>query len=98
MAKTIVWTKRANNRFNDIAEYLNQEWGEKVAQTFAEQAYGIIETLSEFPELGPVENEKRGIRGFSLTRHNKLFYRYTKDRLIILNIFDNRKHTNKKRY
>ena len=42
------------SRFNDIAEYLNEEWGEKLAQTFAEQTYGIIETLSEFPELGPV--------------------------------------------
>ena len=98
MANTIVWTKRASNRFNDIAEYLNEEWGEKVAQSFAEQTYGIIETLSEFPELDPVENEKRGIRGFLLTKQNKLFYRYTKHRLIILNIFDNRQHPNQKRY
>lgn len=34
MAKKIVWTKRANNEFNKIIDFLEQEWGINVTQNF----------------------------------------------------------------
>lgn len=30
MAKKIVWTKRANIKFNNIIDYLEKEWGSNV--------------------------------------------------------------------
>ncbi len=98
MAKTIVWTQRAVNKFHAIEEYIEDEWGALVAEKFANQTYGIIETLAEFPELGTVENEKLGIRGFTLTKQNTLFYRDTYHKLIILNFFDNRQNPDNKKY
>jgi plasmid stabilization system protein ParE len=32
MAKEIVWTKRANGKFNKIIGYLESEWGENVTK------------------------------------------------------------------
>lgn len=35
MAKKIVWTKRANTKFNRVVSYLEKEWGERVTENFA---------------------------------------------------------------
>ncbi|MBS1979022.1 MAG: type II toxin-antitoxin system RelE/ParE family toxin [Bacteroidetes bacterium] len=73
MAKKIVWTRRANNKFNKIIDYLEQEWGPNVTQNFVRKTYDIIDLISDQPELGTLENHERKIRGFLLTKHNRLF-------------------------
>jgi plasmid stabilization system protein ParE len=98
MAKRIVWSKRGIKRFNDIADYLDSEWGTVIAQDFATKTYGILYTLSNYPNLGTVENKEKEIRGFPISKHNRLFYRCTENDLIVLNIFDERQHPNKRLY
>ena len=96
MAKKIVWTKRASSNFNKIIEFLADKWGEKVTTNFVKRAYGIIELLSEQPTLGSLERPKENIRGFPITKHNRLFYRITGTELILLNFFDARSGKKKK--
>lgn len=88
MVREIVWTKRANYKFNTILEYLELEWGYRVTRNFIKRTYDIIQLNSENPELGTLENQERNIRGFLLTKHNRLFYRFTDTELIVLNFFD----------
>lgn len=90
MAKKIVWTKRANAKFNRIIEYLEQEQGYRVTQNFVTKTYDIIELISEQSDLGTIENPERKIRGFLITKHNRLFYRATDKEIILLNFFDTR--------
>lgn len=47
MVRKIIWTKRANLKFNKIIDYLGKEWGENVTESFVRKAYGIIELISE---------------------------------------------------
>jgi plasmid stabilization system protein ParE len=75
MAKKIIWTKRANKRFDKIIDYLQEEWGERVTENFVVRSYDVIELLSEYPNMGTLENSKKSIRGFLITKHNRLFYR-----------------------
>ena len=98
MAKKIVWTKRANARFNQIIEFLEIEWGETVTSSFVKKTYGIIDLLSTQPSLGSIEKRDLNIRGFLITKHNRLFYRETRDSIIILNLFDTRSGSRRKRY
>ena len=98
MAKKIVWTKRANSRFNQIIEFLEVEWGETVTRSFVKKTFSIIELLSTQPSLGSVERGDLNIRGFLITKHNRLFYRETRDSLIILNFFDTRSGSRRKKY
>ncbi len=98
MARKIIWTKRANAKFNKIIEYLEQEWGLSVTQNFIKKTYDIIELISDQPDLGTIENPKKNIRGFLLTKHNRLFYRVTGDEIVVLNFFDTRSDTKRKRY
>jgi plasmid stabilization system protein ParE len=92
MAKAVVWNHRASNSFNSIIEYLEQEWGDSVTKNFVDRTYQIIEFLAEHPEMGPIENHEKQIRGFVITKHNTLFYRIEDKRIILLNFFDNRQH------
>lgn len=98
MAKKVVWTKRASKKFDKIVEYLETDWNENVIRAFVQQTESILELLSENPELGTIEHPKKGIYGFHLTKHNRLFYRFDDSRLIVLNLFDNRQHPKRKRY
>jgi plasmid stabilization system protein ParE len=90
MARKIVWTKRANSKFNKIIEYLEREWGLSVTQSFVKKTYDIIELISDQSNLGTIENPEKNIRGFVLTKHNRLFYRVTENEIILLNFFDTR--------
>jgi len=98
MAKKIVWTKRANIKFNRIIDYLEQDWGPNVTQNFVKKVYGIIDLISDQPDLGTVENHEKKIRGFSLTKHNRLFYRVTDKEIILLNFFDTRSGHKRRRF
>ena len=95
MAKKIIWTKRANKRFDKIIDYLQEEWGERVTENFVVRNYDVIELLSEYPNMGTLENSKKSIRGFLITKHNRLFYRVNEKELILLNFFDTRQRKNK---
>ncbi len=98
MALKIYWTKRADKKFNQILNYLQEEWGESVASAFIRKVYDLLNILSEFPEIGTIENEEKGIRGFTLIKQVNLFYRISGDKVILLNFFDNRQHPGKKNF
>ena len=98
MAKKVVWTNRANHKFNKIIDYLELEWGPNVTRNFVRKTYDIIELICDQPELGTLENSDKMIRGFLLTKHNRLFYRVTEREIILLNFFDTRSGQKRKRF
>ncbi|MBL4587257.1 MAG: type II toxin-antitoxin system RelE/ParE family toxin [Flavobacteriales bacterium] len=81
-----------------LSNNLEIDWNEKVVSAFVQKTEAILGLISENPKLGTLENVERDIRGFGLTKHNRLFYRVEKERIIVLNLFDNRQHPKKKRY
>lgn len=98
MAKKVVWTVRASKKLDAIVDYLETDWNERVVRAFVQNTQSILDLLAENPKIGTVENSSKAIYGFRLTKHNRLFYRVEKDRLLVLNIFDSRQHPKKKRY
>lgn len=90
MAKEIIWTKRANQKFNNIISYLEEEWSESVTEDFVRTTYNKIELLTEQPYLGSLENSELDIRGILISKHNRLFYRVVDDKVILINFFDTR--------
>lgn len=98
MALKIIWSKRAEKKFDKIIEYLNQEWGERVTTAFVKKVYDFLDILSEFPEIGTIEHKKRNIRGFTIVKQVNIFYKISKNRIIILNFFDNQQDYRKKRF
>ena len=60
MALAIYWTRRADKKFDQIIDYLFIEWGESVAKAFTRKVYDFLDILSEFPEIGTIENKEKG--------------------------------------
>jgi plasmid stabilization system protein ParE len=98
MALEICWSKRADTKFDKILEYLSEEWCERVTRNFVKKVYSFLEILSEYPEIGTIENEEKGIRGFTVVKEIDLFYKVTRDKIILLDFFDNRQNPEKKRF
>ena len=98
MALEVQWSKRADRKFDKIIEYLLIEWSEQVTSAFVRKVYDLIETLSEFPEIGTLENKGKGIRGFTIVKQVNIFYKVSGNRMIILDFFDNRQAPEKKRF
>ena len=98
MALEIFWSKRADNKFDDILDYLNSEWGERVTSAFVKKVYDFLDILVEFPEIGTLENAERNIRGFVIVKQITVFYRLSGDNIILLNFFDNRQNPKRKKY
>jgi len=90
MALEIVWSKRTDEKFDLILDYLTKEWSTKVTKAFVKKVYDFIDILSEFPEIGTLENRDKAIRGFVIIKQVSVFYTIRNNRIIILNFFDNR--------
>jgi plasmid stabilization system protein ParE len=96
MALKIVWSKRAILRFDHIVSFLVSEWGEKSAKDFIIKVFDFLDTLSEFPEIGSLENKEKNIRGFTILKQVNLYYRIKDDAIILIIFFDNRQNPKKK--
>jgi len=98
MALKIVWSKRAYQKFDQITSYIQAKWGEKPTREFISKVFDFLEILSEYPELGSLENKENNIRGFTIVRQVTIFYRISGDRIVIVLFFDNKQSPTRKRF
>ena len=98
MAKEIKLTKRAQQKLVKIAEYLEEEFGVSVAQTFSARIIDFFEVLSNYPSLGTLVDNKKDVYGFVLSKQITVFYRAKEAEIIVLNLFDNRMNPKKSKY
>jgi plasmid stabilization system protein ParE len=92
MALKVKWSKYADQSFDRILAYLEAEWDEKATRAFVHRTHEFIDLLSEFPEIGSLENPERQIRGFVLIKQITVFYTRKEDVIILLNFYDNRRN------
>jgi plasmid stabilization system protein ParE len=98
MALEIFWSKKADERFDEITDYLESEWGEKSARVFAKKVYDLLDILIELPEIGTIEKKELNIRGILVVKQITLFYQVRSTKLILLNFYDNRQGPVVKKY
>jgi len=90
MHKHVIWSPLSENDFQQILNYLNENWDYKVANHFIDLTEQIVNQISINPRQYPIIYRKKSIRKCVLTKHNSLFYRVRKDRIEILRIYDTR--------
>ena len=98
MALEIHWTTQADRKFDKIIEFLLKEWNQRVTESFVKIVYDTIDILAEFPEIGTIEYNEKGIRGFTIVKQINVFYKIIGNKIIILDFFDNRQTPEKKRF
>jgi len=98
MALEILWSKQADIRFDSILQYLEEEWGQHSVSLFVKKVYDFLDLLSEFPEIGTIENKEHNIRGFGIVKQIRIFYQIRENMIVLLNFYDNRQSTKRKKY
>ena len=91
MAKKIIWSQRALNEFNEILEY----WAERnqsdiYSRKLAVQIIKSVDKIGKFIYIGKeTEDEKARVY---LSGNYSIFYEISKDAVIILCVWDNRRN------
>ena len=93
---SISFTKRAQNNYNSLKNYLLEEWGKSTESAFEQKTIDFLDLLKEFPEMGSIELPDKQIRGFQLTKQTRIFYRIKEQNIILLSFFDVRQNPKKK--
>jgi plasmid stabilization system protein ParE len=95
MSKQIVWSPLSEDDFSRILDYLNKNWGEKVASQFIDLTESFLTQVAINPRQYPVIYKQKKIRKCVLTKHNTLYYRDSKAQIDILRIYDTRQDPDK---
>jgi plasmid stabilization system protein ParE len=98
MALEVVLTKRADRKLDKIIKYLLKEFGSRVTKLFVKKLHNFFEQIAEYPEMGTLENDIKGIRGFTIVKQVNIFYIVENNQVKILDFFDNRRSPMKKRF
>ena len=98
MALSIYWSKRADQKFDGIIEYLQTKWSERIARSFVRKTYEFLDLLLDYPEIGSVENKENGIRGYTIVKQVTVYYIIRDERIVLLNFFDNRQNPQQRKF
>ena len=94
MAIKIIWTNKAEKTFDDIIEYLQNQWSEKSAIKFVRKANEIINSISLNPYTFQKSN-KENIRLAVIMKHTSLYYEIIESKIYLLIFWDNRQNPQK---
>jgi len=98
MGVVVYWSGKAEKKLQSIVDYLETNWGLNSASKFVKSVSEFIDVLSDFPEIGTVEHAELNIRGFVVVKQVTIFYQIRKNKIVILNLYDNRQNPKKKRF
>ncbi len=94
MAYEIIINKRFTKKLQGVLDYLEHEWGVRVATEFLDKVQSRIFRLQTFPFTGTLTSV-RNVRSTIITRHNRMYYRIVKNKVVILNMYDTRRKKRK---
>jgi len=89
MARTVVWTSRAERIFTSILEYyVDRNNSKKYSRTLNTKVNTATNLLSKYPNLG-FKTEIEDVRVF-IKDNYKIFYLVTKSKIVVLLVWDSR--------
>lgn len=93
----VILSPLAENKLEEITDYLLAEWGNKVKQDFLSKLTSKIEQISLQPESCQKSKELGGIYKCVVTKQNTFYYRINsqKNILEVITFFDTRQHPTK---
>lgn len=83
-------TKSASIRLEELFNYSENEWSEKVKNDFIKKFENAIYQIQKFPEIAPKSNIISNLHKYVVTKQTSIIYRIDEKSITILTIFDNR--------
>lgn len=95
MEYQIIWLPKAEERFQEIIEYLDYKWNDKVIADFIERTETVLLQIKRRPTMFR-HSAKMNIYEVLITKHNLLLYQIKGSRIELLTFFDSRQNPKKK--
>ena len=96
MVTKVKINKKAAQRINLIAEYLESEFSFNAAEKFVDNTYETIEKIQKHPTRGRKVASSKTVRFVPIDKHRILFYRVKSATLIVVDLFDTRQNPSKR--
>ena len=93
--REIIISTRAQKNINNLFEYLELKWSEKVRKEFALKLYSVVKTIRANPESFPKSDINSNYNKFVITKQSTLYYRYNSKQVRVLSLFDTGQNPNK---
>jgi len=74
-----------------VYEYLVKEYSAKTAFNFLNILQQRVELILQYPEIGKLSQKRQNIRSVTLPPHNRIYYRFSKNSIELLCLFDMRR-------
>jgi len=91
----IIWTDRADELKNEIADYILVNFGYKARKNFLTEVYETVLLLATNPFMGKIEpileDRPQTYRSLVINHINKVVYRAEDDRIVVVAIWDCRR-------
>ena len=98
MVKQIRWNVDADEKFESISSYLNDNFSLKAASNFADAVYGKIEMLTLYPEIGRTSPIDPSVFFVRVGKTHLMFYSFDGVELVIIDFFDTRQNPKLRKY
>ena len=92
MAKRIRWTFEAEETFERVIAYLEQEWSEKEIIRFVRSTEKILQLISHYPEIFRRSGKQKNVHEALVTRHNLLLNKVYPRHIDLLVFWDTRQN------
>jgi plasmid stabilization system protein ParE len=95
MANNLFWTERALIEYEKLIDYLLEEWGEEITLKVRLEIDQTIDRIKNSPEHFPIFLKSKKIRRCVASPQTSIFFRVSKDVIILISLFDNRQNPKK---
>ena len=91
----IKWTLNAQNELNAIYDYLEENWTIREIINFSTELERVLSIICKFPHIFPASLAKKSVRRCVISKQTSLYYKISKNQIVIISLFDNRRNPNK---
>lgn len=85
----VIWQHEAEETFNKIINYLQQNWNDQVINNFINRVDEVIEIIQNDPTLFPLHRSSKVVHKCIVTEHITLYYKVINSSAIDLLTFWN---------
>lgn len=91
----VIWTRKANESFNGIVDYLLEIWNVRIATNFVDIVDHTIKQIVKNPEMFKFSEYYKLSRAAFITKHTTMFYQILEDTIAIEYCWGNYDHPEK---
>ncbi|WP_264532035.1 type II toxin-antitoxin system RelE/ParE family toxin [Flavobacterium sp. N502540] len=93
--RQIIISDLAQSAIENLLEYLEVKWSERIRKKFAIKLYQTVKILQVNPEAFPKSEHNKKVHKCVITKQSTLFYKFNNKRIEIIAFFDTRQDPNK---